>query len=396
VNRRVRCRFSGSEILLDLSLGLFSSAGVDSGSMFLLKTVAGHIPLDNLASVLDVGCGTGALGLSLAKRCPGAKVSMVDRDELAVEFSRRNAALNKLKNVAVESRLMLEGPHEGPYNLILSNFPAKAGDPVLADYLKGSSSLLTPGGTAAIVIVRTLADRCRQLLNENGIPVVIEEESGDHTVFHYSLRPDSGRPEYRNDENLLSPYIRHSGSFRIKRMEYRLDTVWNLSDFDTPSWRIQLMGEIIDRESYSGVMVFWAPGQGHLPLIVCRRPGNRPDRVILTGRDRLELLVSARNLETAGGGFSVETAPLPDPGCMDRFDPAPDADFLLTDITPVPRTDWTGFLKSAASKVLKPGGTWAILGRSSDIALLSRSTRGWTPMADKRYHGWRAAVFRKN
>ncbi len=94
VNRQTSCRFSGVEIQFNLSLGLFSSAGIDAGSMLLLKTIGKKIDLDSLSTILDVGCGVGTLGLALAKRCPKAEIQMVDRDELAVSFSRQNAELN--------------------------------------------------------------------------------------------------------------------------------------------------------------------------------------------------------------------------------------------------------------------------------------------------------------
>ena len=393
VNRQTTCRFSGNEIRLNLSLGLFSSAGVDTGSMLLLKTIAKKIKLDSLTSALDVGCGVGTLGLALARRCPEAQVSMVDRDELAVSFTRRNAALNKLKNVNADSRLMLEGPHEGLYDLILTNFPAKAGDPVLFDYLSRSLPLLASGGTAAIVIVYTLAERCRDLIIESGGEIVHEDASKQHTVFHY--RPsDTAVPG--KDRDLLTSYIRHSAEFKIKRTRYKLDTVWNVNDFDTLSWRLKLMGELINREPQYGLLVFWAPGQGHLPLAVCRQKGARPRRVILTGRDRLELLISAHNLNAAGINIPVELKPLADPGCPGGFGENESANLLLTDINPVPRSDWTGPLRNAASAVLKTEGIWAILGRSADVTALTKVTKGWTPLADKRNRGWRAIIYRKN
>ncbi len=393
VNRQTSCRFSGKDIRLDLSLGLFSSAGVDTGSILLLKTIAKKINLDTLSTALDVGCGVGTLGLALAKRCPEAQVTLVDRDELAVSFTRHNAAINKLKNANAASRLMLEGPHDCLYNLILTNFPAKAGDPVLSDYLSRSLPLLASGGTAAIVIVYTLAERCRKLIIESGAEIIHEDASKQHTVFHY--RP-SNTAVSENDRSFLTPYIRHSDEFKIKRTRYKLDTVWNIGDFDTLSWRLKLMGELINREPRYGIMVFWAPGQGHLPLAVCRQKGARPQRVILTGRDRLELLISAHNLNAAGIDIPVELKPLADPGYFGGFGENESANLLLTDINPVPRSDWTGSLRDAASAVLKSEGIWAILGRSADVAALTKVTKGWTPLSDKRNRGWRAVIYRKN
>ncbi len=398
VNRQTSCRFSGVEIQLNLSLGLFSSAGIDTGSMLLLKTIGKKIDLESLSTILDVGCGVGTLGLALAKRCPKAEIQMVDRDELAVSFSRQNAELNKLKNITAFSRLMLEGPHENPFDLIMTNFPAKAGEPVLNRYLKQSLSLLKSGGSAAIVIVYTLADLCRNLIIEAGGKITHEDASKQHTVFHYQPagKTESLISETTGSEKLLTPYIRQNAEFKIKRTSYKLDTVWNISDFDSLSWRLKLMGEMLSLEPRHGTMVFWAPGQGHLPLAVCSPRAARPEQIIITGRDRLELLISEHNLELAGFNIPVVSVPLADPGYPGGFGEPESADLLVTDITPVPRSEWTGPLKSAAAGVLKTGGFWAVLGRSADLALLTKSTKGWTPVTDKRNRGWRGIIFRKN
>ena len=402
INRRTSFRFAGKELLLDLSLGLFSSAGVDAGSMLLLKTLGKELDFDGEAAprrILDVGCGVGTLGGALAARLPGSRVILTDRDELAADFSRHNARLNGLDNAETVSRLMLEGPHEAPYDLIVSNFPAKAGDPVLADFLTRAMDALNPGGLAALVIVHTLADRCRELIVSAGGDIVLEDASRMHTVFHFRRgNARSGSPEENGGagEDLLAPYIRHSGEFKLKRTRYMADTVWNVPDFDTLSWRLALIGDMLDREPRSGTMVFSEPGQGHLPVAVASRKGARPNRVVLAGRDRLQLLVSRRNVERAVGGLPAETLSLADPSMLADALGNAAADFLLTDLNPVPRTDWTEPLKLAASSVVKGGGEWAVVGRSADVASLLKSTKGWTPLQDRRNRGWRAVILKRN
>jgi len=381
------------EIQLDLSQGLFSSASVDSGSLLLLKSIAAQIPPNSLSKVLDVGCGVGTLGLSIAKRCPNAQITMVDRDELAVEFTRRNATINRLRNIVVDSRLMLEGPHEWPYDLIISNCPAKAGDPVLTDFLIHSPSLLVPGGRVAIVIVHTLSERCREVLRKKKFIISHEDASMRHVVFHYHATEVY---QSRSNSDILAPYIRHSGDFMLNQTRYHLDTVWNIGDFDTPSWRLQLMAKLLTRENLSGILGFWSPGQGHLAALACQKKSTTPEKVILAGRDRLELLLSAHNLRKAGFHNPIILQPLPDVASLASLNLNKAMDFLLTDLNPIPRSDWTAPLRNAATSILKTRGRWAMLGRSADIAALTKNTWGWTPIADKRYHGWRAAIFQKN
>ncbi len=414
INRRTEYRFAGKNLKLDLSLGLFSSAGVDAGSLLLLKSLAKELELDGVAAprrILDVGCGTGTLGLALASRLPEARVLLTDRDELALTFSRHNASLNRLENVETSSRLMMENPHEFPYDLIVSNFPAKAGDPVLEDFLRRSLEALAPEGRTALVIVYTLAERCRELIGLIGGNIIHEDTSKMHTVFHFRSNTAKGnRPAVPNSpkiadseektdeytEKLLTPYIRYSGEFKMKRTRYHAHTVWNIPDFDTLSWRLTLIGELLEREPRSGVLLCSNPGQGHLPLALAVRKGARPNRIILTGRDRLQLLISRSNLKNAVPGLPVETLPLADPSLLAGSIEDDTADFLLTDLNPVPRTDWTAPLREAAAKVVKKGGEWAILGRSADVTALLKYSKGWTPLDDRRSRGWRAVILRRN
>ena len=398
INRRVDFQFAGVRLKLDLSLGLFSSAGVDSGTMLLLKSVARECPPDGPGRVLDAGCGTGALGLALAGRWGDARVRMVDRDALAAAFAGHNARLNGLANVSVRHSLMLDDPPDGGFDLILSNFPAKAGDPVLADYLGRSTALLAPGGRGAIVIVHTLAERCGELIEAGGAKVIHRDASKGHAVFHYAREGRGAGIRGGGDPEGAPPecYIRREGEFEAGGIRYRARTVWNMGDFDRLSWRLELMGELLGKLGGLGRnMVFWGPGQGHLPMLCLARGRRGPARVLLAGRDRLELLISRSNLKAPGPDVPVEIHGLADAGLLGDGDPG-GWDCFVSDLSPVPRSEWAGPLRGAAARLVCPGGIWAVLGRSADLAVLTRSLKGWTGVTDERRRGWRALVLRRN
>ena len=439
INRRVDFQFSGVRLKLDLSLGLFSSAGVDAGSLLLLKSIARECALDDLKKVLDAGCGTGVLGLALAGRCPDARVMMEDRDALAAAFAAHNARLNGLENVQVRHSLMLDDSPDGGFDLILCNFPAKAGDPVLADYLRRSTGLLQEGGRGAVVIVHTLAERCGELIGACGARVIHRDASKGHAVFHYAGgRPGAdggglGGEERPGGDGKCGPrecYIRREGKFGVKGIRYRARTVWNMGDFDMLSWRLELMGGLLRGMGGSGVprgpresgvsgrpgpagrgeiMLFWGPGQGHLPMLCCAHRGAEPKRVVLAGRDRLELLISRSNLKALRPDMPIEIHGLADAGLLGGDEVWMDwgrtlggggqpggCGLFVSDLSPVPRSDWAGPLRAAAARLVYPGGIWAILGRSADLAVLARLTKGWTALMDERRRGWRALVLLRN
>lgn len=80
--------------------------------------------------VVDVGTGTGAIALSLARELPGARVYATDASPDALALARENAAANGLDVVLREGDLL--AGLAGPFDLVVSNPPY-----VLAEELDG-------------------------------------------------------------------------------------------------------------------------------------------------------------------------------------------------------------------------------------------------------------------
>ena len=78
--------------------GVFSKKMIDFGSQVLLNA----LDLEAGKTVLDVGCGYGPLGISLAK-VQGVKVTMIDINSRAIDW------LNRMPNV-IRSRLLFFNP----------------------------------------------------------------------------------------------------------------------------------------------------------------------------------------------------------------------------------------------------------------------------------------------
>lgn len=72
--------------------------------------------------VVDVGCGSGAVAVTVAKHAPQAEVVAVDINPAAVRFARVNAALAGTRRVDVCHSDLLDGV-EGEFDLIVSNPP---------------------------------------------------------------------------------------------------------------------------------------------------------------------------------------------------------------------------------------------------------------------------------
>lgn len=78
---------------------------------------------DDRASVLDLGTGTGAIALAIAKEKPQAHVLGVDSVAEAVQLAKRNAEINSISNVEFIQSTWFAGIPKQYFNLIVSNPP---------------------------------------------------------------------------------------------------------------------------------------------------------------------------------------------------------------------------------------------------------------------------------
>ncbi len=135
--------------------GLFSARAIDEGTALLLRQLDDLSPLQR---VLDLGCGYGAIGLSLAARWPTSQVDMVDTDIRAVEAAADNIKRNRLDNA---SATLSDGIREiqanaATYDLVVSNLPAQAGNDAIDQLLLDAYDALKDGGSLALVAVNGL------------------------------------------------------------------------------------------------------------------------------------------------------------------------------------------------------------------------------------------------
>ncbi len=114
----------GQSMRFKTDRGVFSKNGIDYGSRVLLE----NYQPESAKSLLDVGCGYGTLGLTLAKKFD-LGVTMVE-----IELS------NIYESVSEK------------YDAIISNPPIRAGKEVVHEILAGAFGHLNDGGHLTIVI----------------------------------------------------------------------------------------------------------------------------------------------------------------------------------------------------------------------------------------------------
>jgi len=141
--------------------GLFSPRNLDEGSRLLLE----NLSIETDDRCLDVGCGYGPLGLYMAKNTSNTVV-MVDKDFVAIEYSKKNAVLNQLDNCEI---FLSNGFNQIPkqsFSLIVSNLPAKVGNEMLSLYLLDAYHYLQPGGRCYVVTITGMRNFIKRSFNE--------------------------------------------------------------------------------------------------------------------------------------------------------------------------------------------------------------------------------------
>jgi 16S rRNA G1207 methylase RsmC len=143
--------------------GLFSPRAIDEGTRLLAEALV----VNEHDDCLDLGCGYGPLGLVLAALAPKGQTLMVDKDFVAVEFSNKNARLNRLDNArALLSNGFDQIPPKLRFDIIASNIPAKVGKELLSLYLHDARNRLKPGGRLYLVTVSGLRQFMKRNLEE--------------------------------------------------------------------------------------------------------------------------------------------------------------------------------------------------------------------------------------
>lgn len=157
----VACAFSyrGCSLRFLTDAGVFSKGELDTGTRLLLDALpALH------GDVLDLGCGWGAIGVSVGKANPTCRVTMADVNLRALALCRENAAHNGVTAQCLESDGMAAlGGRQ--FDAIITNPPIRAGKQVIYRMFADAAGALREGGALYLVIRKQQgAESCMKYL----------------------------------------------------------------------------------------------------------------------------------------------------------------------------------------------------------------------------------------
>jgi 16S rRNA G1207 methylase RsmC len=289
--------YRGRELRFRVSQSLFSSFDIDLGTRHLLQTLTSK-GFDTYKKVLDLGCGYGPIGIALKSAYDRCIVHMVDRDAVAIEYAQQNVELNNLSGFKVYKSLGYDDVSEVDFDLIVSNIPAKVGEPVLSHIIEDAKYCLCPGGKVAVVVIDAIGEYVTKVLKSNkDINILFYKRWPGHLVFHYEFSKDSYRkigPKINSFEEGV--YDRSSRNIQIGMSMSPFKIVYGLAEFDILSYETELLinkinifqGQQIDRA------IIFNPGQGFVPVALSTTA--RVGKIDLVDRDLLSLKISRENM----------------------------------------------------------------------------------------------------
>ncbi|MCO4098821.1 MAG: class I SAM-dependent methyltransferase [Gemmatimonas sp.] len=143
-------------IVLSTRPGVFSWEHLDEASGILgdiMRIAPGE-------SVLDLGCGSGVLGVLAARQSRTGRVVLLDADADAVRCARRTATAAGCRNVEVRASDVTDAVADEAFDVVVSNPPFHLGKgtdlAIPRAFIEQAYARLLPGGRLYLVANRTL------------------------------------------------------------------------------------------------------------------------------------------------------------------------------------------------------------------------------------------------
>ncbi len=185
-SRPAECTFSyrGTDLTFQTDAGVFSRGEVDTGTRLLLES----LPEKMKGEILDLGCGWGVIGISIARTWPDTRVTLADVNTRALELSRENAKRNRAEVFCAESDGMAAFAGK-TFDAVVTNPPIRAGKQVIYRMFADAAEHLTPEGALYLVIRKQQgAESCIRYLQTVYADVEKLNRSGGFWVLKASGR----------------------------------------------------------------------------------------------------------------------------------------------------------------------------------------------------------------
>lgn len=158
------CEFMSLEFLVNKNV-LIPRSDTETLAEYAIETIG-----DKSNSVLDIGTGSGCIGISIAKYCPKAKVTVLDISGKALETAKANAEKNNVNIEFLEMDILSDMPNK-KFDMIVSNPPYIR--PEVIEGLECNVKDFEPygalfGGDDGLLFYRRITELLPNILADNG------------------------------------------------------------------------------------------------------------------------------------------------------------------------------------------------------------------------------------
>ncbi len=172
----VRTQLRGKPFEFLTASSVFSKMRVDPGTRLLIETMV----LPESGTILDLGCGYGAIGIAAATFKPRLHVIMTDINARAIQLAKHNCERNAVKNCEVRQGHLYEPVKDMSFKTVFSNPPVSAGMDAVRAIITGAKEVLEKEATFQMVIRSKIGTKTfpRLLIERFGNSTVLARESG--------------------------------------------------------------------------------------------------------------------------------------------------------------------------------------------------------------------------
>ena len=158
--------------------------------------------------VLDLGCGSGCVGISLYKENSNIALFLADFSKKALSLSKKNAEELQVDCEFIRSDLFSN--IDNKFDLIVSNLPYIAKDDFC--YLQKEIILYEPhealyGGQSGLDLIKLFLNGVNRHLNKNGIFVIEFGEGQDFLLKEELLRSNFNKVSFYKDLNNVNRLV---------------------------------------------------------------------------------------------------------------------------------------------------------------------------------------------
>lgn len=158
----------------------------------LVERALAHIPADARCPIADLGTGSGAIAIAIARERPNCRVVATDNSAAALDVARDNIRRHGATNVALREGPWCEALGDERFDLIVSNPPyvCEADRHLEEGDVRFEPRAALVAGADGLDAIRAIAAGCARHLNDRG--VLLLEHGRDQAAAVARILIDAG------------------------------------------------------------------------------------------------------------------------------------------------------------------------------------------------------------